>query len=61
MDSSSQSCRDGDKWVSMPSLIVYSVNQWVKFVMFMCEGLVGESIVAICEFNELDCQMFGAQ
>ena len=55
MDSSSHSCRDGDKWVCLPSLIVYNVNQWVIFVVFMCEGLVRESIMAICEFDELDC------
>ena len=22
----------------------------------MCEGLIGEFVVAICEFNELDCE-----
>ena len=27
--------------------------------MFVCEGLVRESIVVVCEFNELDCDFGG--
>lgn len=55
MDGSSHSCRDGDKWVCLPSLIVYSVDQWVVFVVFVGEGMVWESIVTVREFYELDC------
>jgi hypothetical protein len=27
--------------------------------VFVCEGLVGESVVAVCEFDELDCDFGG--
>ena len=59
MDGSSHSCRDGDKWVCLPSLIVYSVDQWVVFVVFVGEGLVWESILTICEFYKLECKLRG--
>ena len=27
--------------------------------MFMCEGLIGESVVAVCELDELSCECGG--
>jgi hypothetical protein len=45
-----------DEGVGLPSLILYGVNYGVVFGVFMCEGLVGEYVVTICEFNELNCE-----
>ena len=45
---------DVNKGVYFPSVILYHVNWWVIFGVFWFQGLVGESIVAICEFYELD-------
>ena len=41
---------DGYEGVGFSSIILYDVNKWVVFGMPVCEGLVGEIVVA---FNEL--------
>lgn len=55
MDGSSHSCQNSDEWVCLPALIMFSVDQWVVFVVFVGEGMVWESIVTVREFYELDC------
>ena len=55
MYSSFDSNCDGNEGVGLPSIILYVVNEWVVFDVLVHEGLFGESIMAICEFNELDC------
>ena len=59
MYSPSHSSRDGDKGVCLPTLILYGDNSWATFDVFVCEGLVGESIMTICEFNELKYEFGG--
>jgi hypothetical protein len=44
---------DGSEGVGFPSVILYGVNSWVVIGILVCEGLVKEFVVAICEFNEL--------
>ena len=50
---SSYSCCDGYERVGVPYIVSDGVIQWVIFGVFMYEGLLGESIMVICEFNEL--------
>jgi hypothetical protein len=40
--------------------VLYSVYWWIVFGVFVCMGLLWESVVTICEFNELDC-VFGGR
>ena len=53
--SPSDSGCDRDKGFCVPSFVSYFINQWVIFDLFLCDGLFGESVVAVCEFNELYC------
>ena len=39
----------------LPSFVSYFVNSGVVFGLFLCDGLFWESIVAVCEFDELYC------
>jgi hypothetical protein len=57
--SSSDSCRDGNEGVGLPPIVLYDVNQWIVFGVLVHEGLFGEFIVAVCEFDELDCACRG--
>ena len=34
----------------------FGVKYWVVFGMLVCEGLIGEIVVPVCEFDELDCE-----
>ena len=54
MYSTSYSGGDGNKGVGFPPLVLYGVDYWVVFGVFVCEGLFSESIVIVCKFNELD-------
>ena len=39
--------------------ILYGVNQWVIFSVFLFKGLVRESITTICKLYELDYECRG--
>ena len=55
MYGSSYCSRNGNKGVGFSFIILDGVIQWVVFGALMCEGLFGKSIMAACEFDELDC------
>ena len=58
MDGPSYSSSDSEG-VGFPSVILYVVDKWVVLGVFLCSGLFGESIMAVCEFNELYCIVWG--
>jgi hypothetical protein len=45
---------DRDWWKAIPTKFLEVENKGVVFVVFACGGLVGESIIAVCELNKLD-------
>ena len=40
----------------LPPIVLHGANEEIIVCVFVCEGLVRVSVVAICEFNELDCE-----
>ena len=50
---------DSDEWVGFPSVVLYDVDKWVVFGVFLCYGLFGETVMAVCEFDELHCVICG--
>ena len=53
MNGPSYSNSDCDEGVGFPSVLLYTMDYWVIFGVFLCFGLFWESIMAICEFDEL--------
>ena len=47
---------DGSEGIGSSSIILYGVDYWVVFGVILCEGLIRESIMAVCKFYELDCE-----
>jgi hypothetical protein len=50
---------DGDSWIGLPSIELYSIDDRVVFSVFLCEGLIRVSFMTICEFNVLGCECGG--
>ena len=44
---------DSDEGVGFPTAVLYVVDKWIVFGVFVCCGLCGESIVAVSESAEL--------
>ena len=44
--SSSYPGGNGDEGVGFPSIVLYSVDERIVFSMFVCEGLLWESVMA---------------
>ena len=40
----------------IPCYSDYDGNERVIFSMLVCEGLIGDYVMAVCEFNGLDCE-----
>ena len=59
MDGPSDSNNDSDEGGGFPSIVLYVGDKWVVFGVFICSGLFGESVMAVCEFNELYCVVWG--
>ena len=55
MYSSSDTSRDSDEGVCFPPLILYVINLWVIFGVFVCKGLFWEYVMVVCELKELYC------
>ena len=59
VDGPSYSINDCDEGVGFPTVILLGLYKWVVFGVFVLFGLFWESIVAVCEFNELYCVICG--
>ena len=55
----SYSSRDSDEGVGLPTAILYAIDKWIIFGVFVCSGLCGESIMAVSEFDEVYCVVCG--
>ena len=55
MYSSSNSYPDGNEGFGLPPIVLYGVNSWTVFGMFVHEDLLKESFMTVREFYELDC------
>ena len=53
MDSPSNPCCDGDERVDLPTGSSECVYEWVVFGGFFFACILGESIMAVGEFNRL--------
>ena len=55
----SYSSGDSDERVGFPTAVLYAIDKWVIFVVFVCSGLCGKSIMEVNEFYELYCVIWG--
>lgn len=59
MDSTSYSGHDGDEGIDFPFHCIGGLDEWVVFFSFLLNCNGGESVVAVCEFNEVTYVWWG--